>query len=189
MRDVDFSDYLKGIENQLKENQETHPLQGTRQYFFHNAYAFLQQTISVQPKTEGPCAIQHGDFTPFNLLLNDDKTCGLDIWATQRKSVDVDLARMVTYLTVAYPLLTRGSVYSEKGKLQELLDPLFHGYGLDRVNPTSTQFKISLLAEYLRRWWVISCRPHTIKGAVTDRYLLRQIEKQVRIMLAVLRSG
>lgn len=183
---VKYCDYLKGIDKQLALSALKPFQQKTLELFFPRAYATLKQCLDELPPLEAPHARLHGDFTPFNLLIDKTRIIGLDIWATQRKPINVDLARMVTYLTIAYPLFTHHLINSSTGKLHARLTPLFEGYGRDLIDPDSSHFKISLLSEYLRRGVVITSRPLTVKSFLTNRYQLRQIKKHVLSLITAL---
>jgi thiamine kinase-like enzyme len=152
----------------------------TSDNLFISAYERLQQFSQEQQKFTVPLAHPHGDFTPANLLLSGGKTVGLDIWHQGLRPIHIDMARMTAYLTVAYPLLSRGPIFDRRGRIENKLSKLFSSYGTDTLKPYSLYFKMTLLAEYLRRWLVISNRSSSFKGAITDRYQIAQIKKQIK---------
>ena len=184
--ELNFTRELKVVENRITQYSENHLSSNPNFQFFLRSYAILKQAISNLPPTNVPHAIAHGDFTPSNMLLDHERIVGLDIWASARKPIYVDLARMIVYLTIAYPLITRQLIYNDSGKIQKKIALLLKGYGKDIVDPSSSIFKLFLFLEYLRRWLAIKNRPRSIKGSVTDRYQLSQIKKQIQAVLNAL---
>lgn len=147
--------------------------------FFSENYNFLKKidkTVSEINTTTK--AIQHGDFTPLNIMLNEKNMYALDLWANERKPIEHDVCRMIVYLTVAYPLYMFGNVFNKQGKFSHRLMPLIDGYGRDRMDPQSISFKISLYTEFLRRWLVISSRDENFYTHLTNLYQLKRIESQ-----------
>lgn len=180
------SSFLKGISKQKKAYQENRDNNASCDNVFNHAYGLLQQIISLQPHFHGPHALPHGDFTPANLILSNTQTSALDLWGSTNRPIHIDMARMVTYLTIAYPLLTQRPLFDTQGKIQQKLFPLFTSYGTDVLDPSAHNFKIALLSEYLRRWLVISHRKFSYKGMVTDSFQILQIKKQVRVLISAL---
>ncbi|MBN2427414.1 MAG: phosphotransferase [Deltaproteobacteria bacterium] len=181
---VVFAHYQEIVEQRVVRSLGGAQPVGSAFQGFGEAYNVLRDLLSCLPPTDAPHAVLHGDFTPFNLLLGNDQTTGFDIWAQVRKPVQVDLARMVTYLTIAYPLLTQQPVYDDPNRFAKRLLPLLEGYGQDLVQPASLHFRLCLLTEYLRRWLVIGSRPRSLKGIVTNTYLIAQVKKQVQTLIS-----
>lgn len=128
-------------------------------------------------------SVAHGDFTPYNVMLHEGSITGVDIWATDRKPVLYDIARMAAYLTIAYPLVNRKAAYNKKGQGQGIMLHFLHGYGADMVKAENPAFKTILLAELLRRWAVINKRPDTVAGKITDGYQLWNLKRNVHRIL------
>jgi Phosphotransferase enzyme family len=186
MGDSPYSNLLKAI-NKLKDKDQTRlNNDSSSEDAFNNSYNILQKNVSDRLFFQDYHALSHGDFTPANLIISDKQTSALDVWGNNRRPVHIDMARMVTYLTIAYPLLNQHPLFDTQGNIQQKLFSLFAGYGTDILNPTSFNFKIALLAEYLRRWLVIRNRQFSYKGIVTDRYQILQIKKQISALIACL---
>lgn len=184
-RPVDLNIYTKDIDKLIAQypanakGHSHHPL-------FTLAYNNLKSSASNLSSAKAPHAVSHGDFTPFNILLNGDQRIGIDLWAARLKPVQVDLARMIVYLTIAYPLVNRIPIYKPCNNIQGKIIPLVGGYGTDIINPTNLHFKIFLLSEYLRRWLVISNRTSSVISSVTKKYQIFNIKRQLQAILQTL---
>lgn len=186
MDDSSYTNLIKAINKKKEKSEADLKNDGSNDIVFKNAYDLLQEKVTSQQRFQDYHALPHGDFTPANLMIDDKQTSALDIWGSTRRPIHSDMVRMLTYLTIAYPLLNQRPLFDAQGNIQQKLFSLFAGYGTDILNPTSFNFKITLLAEYLRRWLVINNRLFSYKGIVTDRYQIVQIEKQVRALTACL---
>jgi len=184
--DTSYTNLINAINKKKEKNETDLEKDGAIDIVFKNAYALLQEKLTNQKQFQDYHALPHGDFTPANLMIDDKQTSALDIWGSTRRPIHIDMVRMITYLTIAYPLLNQRPLFDAQGNIQQKLFSLFAGYGTDILNPTSFNFKITLLAEYLRRWLVIENRLFSYKGIVTDRYQILQIKKQVRALIACL---
>ena len=121
----------------------------------------------------------HGDFTPSNILLGDNKAIGIDIWAHRRAPIMADLIRMNVYLTIGYPGTFQGTDIAGWPALAALK----RGYGQDLFPAVDKAFLVSLLAEYVRRWVVIEQRVKKTPRYLLDYYRLSRMQKPVRQIL------
>lgn len=171
---INFSHTLKSIEKQIERVGPKYHQDPS----FAASYLELEQIIEQLPGDNHPTALLHGDFTPANLLFSEKRVTGLDIWATVRGSIYSDIARIMTYLSVAYPL----AIPPWSGNSTELHNRLFvpfcRGYGFDLADPTSGLFRTCLLAEHFRRRVVIGHRPVSPMGLVTNSYQQRYLKYQ-----------
>jgi hypothetical protein len=179
------NDLQESVDKQKAKSTNDQLVNNSNRLYSH-AYARIQKFSKESEQFTVQQAHPHGDFTPANLLLSNNLTFGVDIWNHALRPIDIDMARMTVYLTIAYPLLNRHPLFDHKKKLQPNLLPLFDGYGTDVLDPHSTYFKMALLTEYLRRWMVIKQRTVFWKKISSDRYQERQIEKQIKSLLAIL---
>ncbi len=129
----------------------------------------------------------HGDFTPGNLKFGKEGIYALDIWANREAAAENDICRMLTYLSAAYPLLGFRSIAPMTGKFPPALMAFIEGYGTDRIDPESQEFRAVLLGEFLRRWLVITSRRENCVAYLKSRYQLRQIKREVATLLQLLR--
>ncbi len=131
----------------------------------HNASAAspaIKQSIELFEKAASalkvstPHALLHGDFTTRNILLQDGKPIGVDIWGARMGSVFEDAARFVTYAAINSPFSLAASPWHPDGAL---LQSFASGYGKDLIDPHSREWTLLLWYQFLRRWIVYSGRP------------------------------
>jgi hypothetical protein len=103
-------------------------------------------------------ALNHGDFTPFNLLVAPQRVTGIDFWGRPRGPVATDLARMLVYLLMLDPL----SPIPGRDGAALLTSPaartLLSAYGTD-VLPGPEVLSCVLRYQALSRWWTLCSRP------------------------------
>ncbi len=158
----------------------------THSEFFQSVFSFLQRLEEKGTVLPTMDAIVHGDFTPANILLADQKVYGLDIWGTMRRPIYHDVCRMIVYLGVAYPFYMVENLYTKQALLTSKIACFVEGYGTDQLSPQSASFKISLLVELLRRWRVIASRQDSLFTSVTNYYQLKRIEQQAKLLMQLI---
>lgn len=184
---VILDNYLKGIKKELSKRESKNCRLTSLHQDFTSAYNFLNKAVQQCPEPIDLHAIAHGDFTPYNLILDTRTAVGVDIWASTEKPVLVDLSRMIVYLTIAYPLIIfRKPVFEKSGKLNSIIASLIEGYDHDLIDPRSIHFKIALLSEYLRRWLIIEERIPTAVSLFTDKFQIMQIKKNIKTLIAAM---
>ncbi len=179
--------YLGIVEKRIGDHPARLSAEGPDHALFVSACECLRRAVELELSFEAPHAVSHGDFTPFNLMISKERVVGLDIWGTQRKPILDDLIRMMVYLTLAYPLLTRQQRIDSSNGFHQRISPLLDGYGLDLIEPDSLHFKIALLSEYLRRWLIIARRSRTFVEKAFDSYQLAQVKKLIVPLLDSIR--
>jgi tRNA A-37 threonylcarbamoyl transferase component Bud32 len=136
----------------------------------------LDGRLEVLGKTKAKVAVTHDDFTPTNLMIQDDQIVGFDIWALYRKPVISDLARMIVYLSIAYPPLFGTKSYS----LRHTCMAFLRGYDRDlNLLKDGSLLNLSVTTELLRRWIVIEARKPNLVGQVVKNYQLYIIRNLV----------
>lgn len=179
--------YLDGIEKEISKRKNNTSMPFTLQKDFESTYNHLEKVLHKNQEIIDFQSTLHGDFTPHNLIIKDQQTTGVDIWARTKKPITMDISRMLVYLTVAYPLFNfNKSVFGKNGNLNKAVIPLINGYGQDTVEPCGIHFKMALLSEYLRRWLVIEGREKTFKRFTIDKFQILQIKKNIKSILSVM---
>lgn len=151
---------------------------------FTQALITLKKQISARASSNCLYAAAHGDFTPANILLDENTIFGLDIWATERKPIFVDLSRMAVYLTIAYPSLTDFFNHKHTGCVHPNVFALLKGYNLNLSRNDITHFHLSMLSEYMRRWLVIDNRPLTLNRVFNKPFLISRIKHHIRCLIS-----
>ena len=178
-----IAEYLKLLN---KNNGDSVSTASSRSVFFQSVFDFLQHLEEKGTVLPTMDAVVHGDFTPANILLADDRIYGLDIWGTVRRPIYHDVCRMIVYLAIAYPFYMVGNIFTKQASLTSKIACFVEGYGTDRLNPQSATFKIALLVELLRRWRVISSRQGSLVTSVTNYYQLKRIEQQAKLLMPLI---
>lgn len=116
----------------------------------------LFEKAASSVKVSTPHALLHGDFTTRNILLQDCKPVGVDIWGARMGPVFEDAARFVTYAAINSPFSFSASPWHPDGAL---LQSFASGYGKDLIDLRSRAWTLLLWYQFLRRWIVYSGRP------------------------------
>lgn len=169
-----------------KNNSNPEGFYLSRSVFFQSVLEFFQGLEEEGTMLPTIDTIVHGDFTPANMLLADQKVYGLDIWGTMRRPIYHDVCRMIVYLGVAYPFYMVENLFTKQSLLTSKITCFIEGYGTDRLNPLSATFKIFLLIELLRRWRVIASRQDNLVTSVTNYYQLKRIEQQAKLLMPLI---
>jgi len=140
---------------------------------FNKAKDTLDERLRAIGKINTRLAVTHDDFTPTNLIIQNDQIIGFDIWALDRKLIISDLARMIVYLSIAYPPLIQPTPYSRRSTCVAFLK----GYDRDlNLVEEGSLLNLSVTAEILRRWTVIEARRPNLVGRVVKNYQLYVIK-------------
>ena len=180
---TDYSYYQKADEKRTDHYDDTSALLGDSHSLFDESMAVLKKWVQEQPENFATHAILHGDFTPYNLLIDGKTVTGIDMWGATYQLIYVDLARMTVYLTIAYPLFFCGTLFNRQGQMHPQISTLFNGYGTDLADPASNHLRIAILSEYLRRWLVIENRKSRGPRRLTDRFQILRIQNQIKSIL------
>lgn len=150
---VDYTGMLSQIEKRFSVN---HVHQNNRdEDLFFNAY---QQLKNIAKNTEmlAPHANLHGDFTPSNVLIQNGKAIGIDIWGWRCGAVFEDITRMLTYLSINTPFALRKTALMNGDEPSTLFKSFINGYGADVIKTDAPTFWLILLYQNLRRWLVFN---------------------------------
>lgn len=121
-----------------------------------------------------PHALLHGDFTPSNLLVDDQGVFGMDMWGGRLGCVMEDVARLMTYLAIQSPYALSNTPLHSDGKL---LATFAKGYGRELLNIQSLAWKSLLMYQQLRRWIVYHDRVTRSQPTLRSRWLLSKTQK------------
>ncbi|CAN5148851.1 hypothetical protein BH10PSE7_BH10PSE7_35210 [soil metagenome] len=141
-------------------------------------YAAADRTIrELAPLLDGREMEQvevHGDFTPSNLLIDRDRTIGIDFGATRRLPHYYDICRFLVHLEAQRPAPKWLGARPQNFAAEAFLE----GYG-DHAPPASGDImNYMMLIEVLRRWAAVG----VANGSIPAR-LLRSIEtRRLRAM-------
>jgi hypothetical protein len=99
----------------------------------------LRLSVEIAGDLDGreiPHVAAHGDFTPFNLFAQGNRTVGFDFGAGRRLPLYYDMCRFLLYLDVYRPVPTRAADLSRFGchaaDLDCFMEAFGHGGPLDR---------------------------------------------------------
>jgi Ser/Thr protein kinase RdoA (MazF antagonist) len=116
----------------------------------------------------------HGDFTPSNLLIDKDRTAGIDFGAKRRLPHYYDICRFLVHLEAQRPAPKWLGAHPERFAAEAFLE----GYGERAPAATGDIMNYMMLMEVLRRWAAIE----ELGGTIPVR-LLRSIEtRRLRTM-------
>lgn len=124
--------------------------------------------------SSAPHALLHGDFTPSNLLVDDQGIFGMDMWGGRLGCVMEDAARLMTYLAIQSPYALAGTPLHSDGKL---LATFAKGYGREVLDIQSPAWKLVLMYQQLRRWVVYYDRMIRNRPTLQSRWLLSRTQK------------
>lgn len=148
----------------LEENQEC-----------KTAFAAFSK-LAVQARYDAPHALLHGDFTPSNLLVDDDGVVGIDMWGARHAPVYEDAARMLTYLAITSPFSLASMPLHKDGALMQAFAG---GYGRDMLDMHSGAWSLTLLYQQLRRWLVYRQRSEQKPASPIFAWQLNRAQKLV----------
>jgi tRNA A-37 threonylcarbamoyl transferase component Bud32 len=150
---------------------------------FSEAYEFLKTHCSNLGTIKVPFASLHGDFTPTNLIIQDDQYIGIDLWAKEDLPVYQDFARMCVYLTIAYPTIVETNIFNPNNGLGHSLQKFSNGYKeITRLEIKNDILMLFILTELLRRWLVISDRKSNsfFSKSLIRPYQIGRIKRQIK---------
>lgn len=116
----------------------------------------------------------HGDFTPSNLLIDRDRTAGIDFGARRRLPHYYDICRFLVHLEAQRPAPKWLGAHPESFAAEAFLE----GYGEKAPAATGDIMSYMMLIEVMRRWAAVGASSGTI-----PLRLLRSIEtRRLRAM-------
>ena len=125
-------------------------------------------------------AYLHGDFTPSNVLIDDTKVTGIDIFGNQHLPIENDLALQFSYIVIEYPNMLTQSDFKLPPEKWPLLIVILDAYGYPKNPKQLGFFLIVFLYQLLRRWTIIINRSQTNRTTMLDRWRLRNTEMIVK---------
>jgi len=125
-------------------------------------------------------ANHHGDFTPSNILIDDEKVTAIDISGKQLTPIENDIALQFAYIAIEYPnMLTRFDFKLEPPEWP-LLKLIFNAYGYSKEIKQLRFFLLIFMYQLLRRWIIIKNRTHESGMSLLDRWRLKNSEMIVK---------
>ncbi len=125
-------------------------------------------------KASAPHALLHGDYTPSNLLVDDQGIFGMDMWGGRLGCVMEDAARLLTYLAIQSPYTLANTPLHSDGKFPATFAK---GYGREVLDIQSPTWKLLLMYQQLRRWVVYHDRMIKNRPTLQSRWLLSRTKK------------
>jgi len=130
----------------------------------------------------------HGDFTPSNILIDDEKVTSIDMFGNQHLPVANDIALLLTYIAIEYPnMLTRYDFKLPPTKWP-LLELIIESYGYPKDSKQLNFFLFVFLYQLLRRWMVINHRNKNKRVKLLEKWRLRNIEMIVKNLTKTLKK-
>ena len=133
-----------------------------------------------------PHADRHGDFTPSNILIDDNRVISIDMIGNQNLPVANDIALLFSYVAIEYPCMLTQSDFRLPPEEWPLLKLILEAYRYPK-DPKQIQFFLFVfLYELLRRWLIINDRNKNKRTTLLDRWRLRNTEMIVRNLCIIL---
>jgi len=127
-----------------------------------------------------PHAEMHGDFTPSNILINDNRVTSIDMFHNRVLPIANDIALLLSYISVEYPNILTRSDFKHPPLEWPILKLIFDAYGYPKDPKQIRFFLLVFLYELLRRWLIINHRNNERYTPLLDRWRLRNTEMIVK---------
>lgn len=174
---LDAVTLFKHIETRLEQNP-INIAEMKDNALFIRAYERLQ-TLAQTDAIIAPHAKLHGDFTPTNILINNDEAVGIDIWGVRYGTIYEDVARILTYLGINSPFALKRSVLMNEGNPTPLFNAFAQGYGSDYMRCDASTLWFSLLYQQLRRWLVFLDWKKQGRSAIKAKLEIERVKRLI----------
>jgi len=121
-------------------------------------------------------AEMHGDFTPSNILINDNRVTSIDMFSNRVLPVTNDIALLLSYISIEYPNILKHSDFKLPPAKWPILKLIFDAYEYPKESKQIRFFLLVFLYELLRRWLIINHRNKERNTPLLDRWRLRNTE-------------
>jgi len=130
-------------------------------------------------------ALLHGDFTPSNILIDDTKVTGIDIFGNQNLPVANDISLQLSYIAIEYPNMLTRYDFTYPPEEWPLLKVVLEAYEYPKNQEQLKFLLFVFLYQLLRRWVIIFNRNH-MNNSILDRWRLRNTEMIVNHLSSIL---
>ncbi len=130
----------------------------------------------------------HGDFTPSNILVDDHKITGIDIFGSQHFPVDNDIALQLSYIAIEYPNMLTRFDFKLPPSEWPLLKLILDSYVYPKEPKQLHFFLFVFLYQLLRRWIIISKRNLKRPTPLLDHWRLRNTQMIVKHLCLTLKE-
>lgn len=165
------------IETRL-EQSPTNVAEMNSNRLFMQAYEHLQ-ALTLGDTILAPHAKLHGDFTPTNILINNDEAVGIDIWGVRYGTIYEDIARILTYIGINSPFALKRTILMNGDNPTPLFHAFTQGYGADHMRSNASALWLSLLYQQLRRWLVFLDWKKQGRSAIKAKLEVERVKRLV----------
>lgn len=118
----------------------------------------------------------HGDFTPSNILIDDEKITGIDFLGQHQSPVVNDICLQLTYIAIEYPNMLNRFDFKHPPSHWPLLNIVLEAYDFTEDRKQRNFLLFVFLYQLLRRWSVIKFRNKNKRTSMLDLWRLRNTE-------------
>lgn len=122
----------------------------------------------------------HGDLTPSNILINDERVTSIDMFGNNNLPVANDIALLFSYIAIEYPNMLTHSDFKLPPEEWPLLKLILDAYEYPKDSQQLHFFLFVFLYQLLRRWSIINFRNKSKRTTLLDRWRLRNTEMIVK---------
>ena len=144
--------YLKKLEANLERIESFAPGVLAEDEFLNDCIETVRVIVSEMNGQMIPHVSAHGDFTPFNLFVDEERTVGFDIGGRARSPLVSDISRFLVYLDVYQLIPSRRKDLRKYGCRERHILAFFDEYGLSAVGAEGTNHWLKFqFMEVIRR--------------------------------------
>ncbi len=176
-KSVDIDWYLKDLQNYIQKLDPDRQLQ--KDDIFIKGLAAIKSKATLFNNFSVPFAAPHNDFTPSNILMDDNITTGIDLHDAPLKPICNELALQLSYLSTGYINMLTKRHMKKPPQEWEILNTVLNAYDYPTDSQQRNFFLYVFLYQLLRRWLVVFERNKSRRTPVLDIWSLQNKKKVV----------
>lgn len=173
-KSVDIDMYKHSLNQSIKKHDLDKSLSNNS--VFQTAKKCFTKIVEHHKNFKTNHAKLHGDFTPSNILIDNNRVTAIDLFGSNLLPIENDLSLQFSYIAIEYPNMLTRSDFKLTPDQWPLLRVVLDAYDYPKDPKQLSFFLFVFLYQLLRRWTVIHYRNRSKRTPFLDRRRLRNTE-------------